>query len=160
MKHIKVFLLVIILLFLLNGCSQPKAEVLPTYTPYPTLALLPTYTLYPTLVPLPTYTLYPTMVMPTAVPTATVPAVTDTPEPTVNPDLTSDKVEGVWLVGKEVAVGLWRANGDCYAVTKDKSGEQMDMASGPNSIINIPSNAFSVEFISYPDDCTWSYLGQ
>jgi len=62
MKHIKVFLLVIILLFLLNGCSQPKAEVLPTYTPYPTLALLPTYTLYPTLVPLPTYTLYPTMV--------------------------------------------------------------------------------------------------
>jgi len=62
--------------------------------------------------------------MPTAVPTATVPAVTDTPEPTVNPDLTSDKVEGVWLVGKEVAVGLWRANGDCYAVTKDKSGSR------------------------------------
>jgi hypothetical protein len=160
MKYIKVFLQVTIPLFLLIGCSQPKAEVLPTYTPYPTLAPLPTYTLYPTLEPLPTYTSYPTMVMPTAVPTATVPAVTDTPEPTVNPDLTSDKAEGIWLVGKEVAVGLWRASGDCYAVTYDKSGKEMNMADGRNSIISIPSDAFSVKFVSYPDHCKWSYLGK
>lgn len=161
MKNTRVLFLVLILPFLLIGCSQPKVEVLPTYTPYPTMAALPTYTPYPTLEPLPTYTPYPTPVVPTEVPTATVPAITNTPFPTVNPNLTSDKAAGVWLVGTEVAVGLWRAvGGDCYSVTYDKVGEQMDMASGPNSIINLPSSAFSVQFVSYPGNCTWTYLGQ
>lgn len=161
MKNIKVFLLLNTMPFLLIGCSQPKVEVQPTYTPYPTLAALPTYTPYPTLEPLPTYTPYPTPVIPTVVPSETIPAVTATSNPTVNLNLTSDKEAGVWLVGTEVAVGLWRAvGGDCYSVTSDKSGGPMDMASGPNSIINIPPVAFSVQFVSYPGNCTWTYLGQ
>ena len=86
------------------------------------------------------------------IPTATIPDAT-------NPELTTDKAEGVWLVNTEVAVGLWRASGDCYAVTYDKTGEQMDMADGSRSIISVPTNAFTVEFISYPGQCTWSYLG-
>jgi hypothetical protein len=154
LKHLKLLLLVTLLLTLLTACSQLKPEVLPTYTPYPTLISLPTYTLYPT------YTPYPTLDKPTALPTATIPAITDTPEPAVNSNLTNDKSEGEWLVGMEIAVGLWRANGDCYAVTNSKNGDQMDMVSGTNSIINVPSGAFSVTFVSYPDQCTWSYLGQ
>jgi hypothetical protein len=157
MKRINVFLLAGLIVF--GACSPTPVAVvpLPTYTMYPTLAPLPTYTPYPTLAPLPTYTPYP---RPTEKPTATVPAITDTPEPTANSALTNDKAEGVWLVSKEVAAGLWRASGDCYAVTEDKAGEQMDMASGPSSIIAIPSDAFSVKFVSYPGHCTWSYLGQ
>ena len=157
MKHIKVLLLVSILL---AGCSQPKAEALPTYTPYPTLAPLPTYTLYPTLEPLPTYIPYPTLVKPTNVPTATVPAITATPEPTVNPDLTSDKKEGVYLIGSEVAPGQWRGSGDCGIQIYDKTGMLLDAVTQKRSILNVPATAYRVEFWAYEAGCTWSYLGQ
>ena len=106
-----------------------------------------------------TYTLNPTQTpTPTEIPTATKPVVTNTPKPTINPELTSDKGAGIWLVGREVAVGLWRASGDCYAVTNDKNGNQLDMVDGAHSIISLPADAFTVEFVSFPGSCTWSYL--
>lgn len=162
MGIIKVLLLITSLLILLIACtpSPGTSEVLPTYTPYPTYAPFPTYTPYPTFTP------YPTIVPPTEVPTITEPAVTATPMltatlmPTQNPELTTDKAGGVWLVGNEVAIGLWRASGDCYAVLRDKNGKSLDMASGSRSIISVTSEAFSIEFVSFPDKCTWSYLGQ
>lgn len=74
---------------------------------------------------------------------------------------TQDRTEGTWLVGSEVAPGKWRAvGGDCYAVTRDNSNDQVDMASGVGSIINVTPNDYSVEFVSYPDTCTWVYLGE
>lgn len=169
MKILKVFLVITGLLFGLAACStvtpeaQPTYTSYPTYTQYPTCEPLPTYTQYPTLEPYPTYTPYPkpTEIPPTETPEVTnTPKPTNTPEPTINPELTTDKTEGIWLVGSEVAAGLWRASGDCYAVTRDKSGDQLDMASGSRSIITVPPSAFAVEFVSYPDTCTWSYLGK
>ncbi len=169
MKLLKVLLPIASLLITLSSCSSVSSGIQSTYTPYPTYTQfppnepLPTYTQYPTLVPYPTYTNYP---QPTEVPPTETPAFTNTPkptnipEPTTNPELTTDKTEGVWLVGSEVAAGLWRASGDCYAVTRDKKGDQLDMASGSRSIITVPSSAFTVEFVSYPDNCTWTYLGK
>jgi hypothetical protein len=93
---------------------------------------------------------------PNVPPTATVPP----PTPTID-KTTTDKKEGVYLVGSEVALGKWRASGDCYEVLKDDNGEQLDMATGDRSIINIDkSGAYTVEFISFPANCTWSYLGR
>jgi len=139
-------LVILIAVLLLVACSStPESE---PQTP------LPTYTLYPT------YTPYPTLVAPSEVPTETKPAATATTMPTIDPNLVTDKEEGVWLVSIEVAPGLWRASGDCYAVTYDKAGEQLDMVSGNKSIISIPPSVFSVKFVSYPGNCTWSYLGE
>ncbi|PKO00815.1 MAG: hypothetical protein CVU42_03020 [Chloroflexi bacterium HGW-Chloroflexi-4] len=64
-------------------------------------------------------------------------------------------------MGDEVAAGKWRAiGGDCYMVTKDSQGGQMNMESGNGSVIVVPENAFTVEFVSYPGYCTWKYLGK
>jgi len=162
MKLIKVLLLTVVLLFSISACSFLQPSFQPAYTPYPTNTFLPTYTFYPSLIPYPTYTPYP---KPTQIPSETVPAVTNTPIstntslPTENTELRTDKIAGVWLVGSEVAVGQWRASGDCYAVTRTKNGDQLDYKTGNRSIISVPANAYTVEFVSYPGNCTWSYVG-
>jgi hypothetical protein len=115
----------------------------------------PTYTYRPT------NTFYPTQIPPTETLVTIEPEITNMPEPTVNLKFTSNKTEGTWLVGNEVAVGQWRAiGGDCYSVIMDKTGEQLDLASGVNSIISVPTSAFSVKFVSFPGTCIWSYLGK
>lgn len=163
MKTVMMFLVITCLFIGLVACSpvapgvQPACTSCPTYEPLPTYTLYPTYTPYPTLKPYSTYTPYPT---PTEIPPTRTPETTSTPEPTVNPELTTDKTDGIWLVGSEVAAGLWRASGDCWAVTRDKAGDQLDMASGSRAIITVPPSAFAVEFANFPDTCTWSYLGR
>lgn len=158
-----------LLVLILAGCQSatalsptaaPSATAYPTYTPLPpldTLTPYPTYTKGPTQTAVvivvtatgPLYTLTPT----------TAPTKTPIPSPTVEPINTKDKTEGVYLVGEEVAPGNWRASGDCYAVTQDKNGDQLDMTTGNRSIIMVPPTAYSVKFVSYPGNCTWSYLG-
>ena len=150
MNNIKVILPITILLFLLVGCSQPKAEALPTYTPYPTLMPLPTYT------PAPTQTAV--VIVITATP---LPAQTSTATSLPNLDeTTKDKTEGVYLVGSEVAPGLWRGSGDCGIQIYDKSGMLLDAVTQKRSMINVPATAYRVEFWAYETGCTWSYLGQ
>jgi hypothetical protein len=129
-----------------------------------TLSAIQTQTAYPTYTALPTLT--PIVITATTIPYTDTPAPTktavptNTPEPTENPELRTDKVEGVWLVKDEVAPGNWRAvGGDCYAVLFDKFNEQMNMESGSGMIIYVPSNAFTVKFVSYPGSCIWTYLG-
>ena len=79
--------------------------------------------------------------------------------PVTDSEIFQDKTEGVWLVGTEIGTGKWRAvGGDCYAVTYDNSNEQLDMSSGIGSIIILNSDAFSVQLVSYPEKCTWTYL--
>jgi hypothetical protein len=151
----KVFFLFIVSL-LLSSCAPSESTI---QTPLAaTLASIPTQTAYPT------YTAQATLpaiiVTATPLPFTPTPASTKTPIPTVNPNLTTDKNEGIWLVGTEVAIGNWRAiGGDCYEVIFDKYNDQMNMESGVGSIIYVPSNAFTVKFVSYPGYCTWTYLG-
>jgi hypothetical protein len=153
MNNIKVIFPITILLFLLVGCSQPKAEALPTYTPYPT------YT------PAPTYTAAPTQTAVVIVITATpLPAQTSTTAPTATPlpnldQTTKDKTEGAYLVGSEVAPGQWRGSGDCGIQIYDKSGMLLDAVTQKRSMINVPATAYRVEFWAYEAGCTWSYLG-
>lgn len=158
----KALIIIVIAVILLASCAPSESAI---QTPIAqTLAAIPTNTAYPT------YTMFPTLTavivtatpLPytsTPVPTNT-PAPTNTPEPTENPELRTDKVEGVWLVNDEVAPGNWRAlGGDCYALIFDKFNDQMNMESGSGMIIYVPSNAFTVKFVSYPGICTWTYLG-
>lgn len=153
MKTCLVFLLVIFLV----SCSPSESAI---QTPLAaTLAAIPTQTAYPTYTPLPV--LPAIIVTATLLPLTPTPEFTDTPQPTINPNLETDKTEGVWLVGTEVAVGNWRAVGDdCYEVIYDKFNEQLEMASGIGSVIYVPTNAYTVKFVSYPGFCTWTYLGK
>ena len=79
--------------------------------------------------------------------------------PTINITLTSDKIAGVWLVGSEIAVGQWRASGDCTAIARSKEGDALAFADGNRAIISLVSYTYTVEFLNYPGSCTWSYLG-
>ena len=94
------------------------------------------------------------------------PTITLTPKPTATiPPPTQDitktpKNEGTWLVGTEVSIGHWRAKGgDCYAVAFDANSQEQDMVTGVGSILYINSSYYSVKFVSYPDTCTWEYIG-
>jgi len=157
----KAFFFVMAILLLISCAPSESAiqtpvaqtiEAIPTQTAYPTYTQQPTLTAIVVTATPPPYTSTP-------LPTKT-PAPTNTPEPTENPELRNDKGEGVWLVNDEVAPGNWRAiGGDCYAVLYDKFNDQLNMESGSGMIIYVPSNAFTVKFVSYPGNCTWTYLG-
>jgi hypothetical protein len=130
---------------------QPLKTFVPSNTPNPTYTPGSTQTPWVIVV----------TVTSTSTPKQTATASnTPKPSPTVNPELTTDKTEGTWLVGKEVALGKWRASGDCYARLYDQNGDFMTQVDGPRSIIVVTNEAYTVKFISFPDHCTWSYLGR
>ncbi len=161
----KKLLLLVVMFIFLTSCSPFKKaiefavnatiEAMPTQTAYPTFTLIPTST---PMLPIIVTATVPSI---TLTPSSTItPEPTQTQRPTENPNLTTDKLEGVWLVGQEVAPGNWRAvGGDCYEVIFDKFNEQMNMESGVGSVIYVPESAFTVKFVSYPGYCTWTYLG-
>jgi hypothetical protein len=140
---------------------------IPTQTPYNTLTPYATYTVYPTLTPLPTYT--PKIIIVTVTPTHTpIYTPTITPTFTVTPTQTStvdptktDKGPGFYLVGEEIAPGVWRSLGEsdsCYwaITTKTDSiiNNHFGMAGGT---MYIPSSGFQVEL---NQACgRWTYLG-
>jgi hypothetical protein len=140
----------------------PTQTAYPTYTPINTFTPYPTYTIVPTYTPkikivTPTFTSTP-LFTPTITETPTItPSKTNTPDP-----LTKDKGPGYYLVGTEIAPGVWRslgtANG-CYWSTNSKTGDiisnHFGMAGGT---MYIPGSAFEVRLEA---ECgTWTYLGQ
>jgi len=122
--------------------------VYPTYTPYPTQTFLPTFTIPPTqtarvVIVTPTYTATPLFTPTnTLTPTQTIP-----PTPTPDP-LKTIKGPGYYLVGKDIASGVWRSNGtgnDCYweidTLTGDIINNHFGLAGGT---MYIPPTAFQV----------------
>jgi hypothetical protein len=132
-----------------------KADEILAYTPVvmvvtQTLTSTPIYT--PTITLTPTKTLYPTK----------TPIPTNTPRPTATPDpLKFPKFDGNYLVGVDIAPGVWRSDGsqdDCYWETSTMTGDIVDNyfgRAGGTAYIN-PS-AFAVHF----EDCgTWTFYAK
>ena len=180
-KHI--LIIIIISITLLCSCSNIEERIEPTiearvqsgvnkgistiiagFTEVPTNTPYPTYTAYPTLTPNPTYT----PVIITATYTSTpkyTPTITLTPTNTATPTNTQDvtkknKTDGFYLVGSEIAPGVWRSSGsqdDCYweitTSTGDIINNHFGMAGGT---MYVPSSGFQVML----EDCgTWTYIG-
>lgn len=115
-------------------------EKLVTVTPTKTPKYTPTITLTPTETSIPTNT---------SVPTATI-------DPLKKP-----KGSGFYLVGVDIAPGLWRsASGysGCYWAITSKTGSIINNHFGESGCTcYIPAHAFQVEF----SDCgQWEWLGQ
>jgi hypothetical protein len=103
----------------------------------------------------------------TPVPTD-IPAPTDTPAPTLDMtkeaqiNLIADKPAGYYLIGIDIAPGLWRSKGKgegCYWATTDKKGEIIDNDLGlAGMTAYISPEAFQVKF---GERCggDWVYLG-
>ena len=176
-KYIKFCLVYIYLSIIITAC-QPTPEQLigpinetlaaiPTQTAYPTYTPINTFTPYPTYTIVPTYTPRIKIVTPTYTstplytPTITeTPTITPTKTNTPNP-LTKDKAPGYYLVGTEIAPGVWRSLGstdDCYWSVNSKTGDiisnHFGMAGGT---MYIPVSAFEVRLEA---ECgMWTYIG-
>lgn len=137
----------------------------PTYTALPTLTSLPTNTKYPTYTPLATSTRYPTHTQlpsytpfpantayPTYTPVATytevvrIVMVTPTTDDSV---LKAPKGDGFYLVGPEIAYGIWRSEGDhnkCYwKVTDVKGGIISNFIGTAGGTVYLDENAYQIE---------------
>jgi len=170
--------IVFVLCLLLVACQPTPEQLLkplnetlaaiPTQTAYPTYTMINTYTPYPTYTIVPTYT--PRIKIVTSTSTSTplfTPTITETPTitptKTNTPDpLTKDKAPGYYLVGTEIASGVWRSLGSadaCYWSVNSKTGDiisnHFGMAGGT---MYIPSSAFEVRLEA---ECgMWTYIGQ
>ncbi len=141
----------------------PSLTPRPTYTPAPTIAIEVEVTrlveITQTFTPTPLYT-------PTITPTAT-----DTQPPTNTPDKTQTAVaqaearlrnpkgDGFYLVGVDIAPGIWRSTGtddDCYWAISNRQGNTTDNHYGMSGgTAYISSNDFQVEF----DGCgRWEFV--
>ena len=173
----KLFLMMVVIL-LVSGCSPNQVEIasiveqtvaaIPTKTPYPTHTPQNTYTPYPTLTPINTTT--PIIKVVTATHTATplfTATNTGTPTATLPPTETPDLLKrsrgpGFYLIGVEVAPGVWRNNGNsdsCYWSVTTSTGaiinNHFGMAGGT---AYLPARGFQVEF---GEDCgTWEWLSK
>jgi hypothetical protein len=187
MKNISLSFILCAALVILTGCAPSAEQIqaalnetqagwtpIPTFTPYATLTPYPTYTNVPTIAievtrvvivtptetPTPLFT--PTITYtPTDTPTATLtPNATQTAEAILQEKLIAKKGDGFYLVGIDIAPGVWRSTGtndNCYWAVTDKTGDiisnHFGMAGGT---AYIPATGYQIEF----DDCgTWEYLG-
>lgn len=156
---------------LIQSYVSGTQEAIPTQTSFPTYTPFPTYTSLPTYEPLPTYTKEPTYTAvviivtatssPTPLYTATItPIPTDTPLPTETPDpLKAPRGNGFYLVGVDIAPGVWRSDGtqdDCYWSVTQADGDIIDNHFGmAGGTCYISPNAFQVQF----EDCgTWTFI--
>lgn len=119
----------------------------PTYTPLPTQTKLPTYTALPTLKPLSTYTPAPTYTLPpTFTPRIQTILVTPTTDESI---LKADKTDGFYLIGPEIAPGVWRTEKDhskCYWKISDIKGSIVSNYLGMGGgTIYIPEDAYQIE---------------
>ena len=151
--------------------AQP---ILPTETDLPTQTAYPTFTLPPSQTPLVivvTATLTPTpRYTPTITPTATITptvTITTTPTDTMTPTVTisplvTTKSPGFYLVGLEIAPGVWRSNGSgdgCYWAITNRTGDILTNFYGmAGGTLYVPSDGFQVELQRGCGD--WEYLGQ
>lgn len=174
----KIFLVSLFTLFLLSSCSYMDKRAEPTiiarveqtissFTQVPSNTPYNTQTAYPTLTPPPTYT--PRIVLVTPTNTSTplyTSTITETPTKTATmtstPDPTkTDKRPGFYLVGSEIAPGVWRSLGEsdsCYWSITTQTGSIINNHFGmAGGTMYIPSNGFQVELDA---DCgNWTYLG-
>ncbi len=174
----KSFLAALLCLIVLSGCSFTDKRIEPTvqsrveqtiaqFTKVPSNTPYFTQTAYPTLTPNPTYT--PKIVVVTATFTETpkyTPTITETPTKTATltstPDPTkTDKRPGFYLVGSEIAPGVWRSSGTsdtCYWSITTQTGNIINNHFGmAGGTMYVPSSGFQVELDA---DCgTWTYLG-
>ena len=153
-------LIFVLIALALAACTQPTPEIVTQIVQETVLVtvqppILPTYTPYPTLMPLATYTPYPTLE-----PVVVFVTATETPTPEVDP-LYSDKQPGVYLVGIDIAPGIWRSQGtsdSCYWKITDRTGDIIENYLGfAGGTMYVPVDAFQVEL---DKDCgVWVYLG-
>lgn len=171
------------LLVLLGACSSSKelspediqetisAGIAQTQFAYPTYTPNSTYTPMPTYTPLPTYTKVPTLTQVVKVVTATetstplyTATITNTATSTATQTATSDPLKaprgnGFYLVGSEIAPGVWDSDGSgdrCYWEVSNAQGDIISNHFGQaGGTAYVPSSAFQVWF----DDCgTWTWL--
>ncbi|HPL58327.1 MAG TPA: hypothetical protein PLT22_09110 [Flexilinea sp.] len=112
-----------------------------TYTPLSTYTAYPTYTIYPTSTKLPTYT-----AQPTYTPIIRIVQVTPTVDSSI---LKADKTDGFYLIGPEIAPGIWRTEPNktkCYWKITGVKGEIISnyLGSGGGTIY-IPKDAYQIE---------------
>ena len=108
----------------------------------------------------------PVTVTPTPSPefTATItpiPSLTLRPTSTKSP-LEQDKRPGIYLVGIDIAAGLWRSeatgSSECYWKVSTRTGDTMRNFFGPaGGTMYIPTSGFQVEMD--PECGTWTYMG-
>ncbi len=100
--------------------SVRRGTVTATVTPFPTMTAYPTYTVLPSLTPNATYT-----AQPTPEPQVIWQIVTATNDPDV---LKADKKDGFYLVGVDIAPGIWTIQPDasytkCYWKLTDRRNQ-------------------------------------
>ena len=143
----------------------------PTATPYPTLTPWPTYTPAPPVVvtqlifytaipPLSTSTPYWPTPVKTAIAAAT-PNVAKTATAEAFAILTTPRDDGFYLVGIDIAPGVWRSQGtgtSCYWQRSTKTGGIIDNHYGQSGgTIYIAASDFQIQF----KGCgTWIYMGK
>lgn len=96
--------------------------------------------------------------------TATYSGPTSTPEPTA--DLTKmDKKDGSYMVGSEIAPGIWRSSGgsaseECWSRVETFSGDLEEISGElPGGTIRIPDGQYIVYIGGGSGNkCTWSFL--
>jgi len=182
MKSLYIFGISLIVLALLGACgpsagvvagavnetliAMPTQTAFPTYTPNPTYTQIATNTPYPTFTPAPTQTARVIIITPTETYTPEfTPTITQTPTntPTITPTqdkLKTDKGSGFYLVGIDIAPGVWRSNGtadDCYWEVSSTTGDIIDNHFGMSGgTMYIPISAFQVELD--PECGSWTFL--
>ncbi len=164
-KTLSIFLLIA----LLTACT-PKPEQIAPYIEQ-TLAAWPTQTAFPTYTPNPTYTpantatpiikiVTPTFTAsPIFTPTNTLPP-TATPKPSATPDpLKASHQAGLYLIGVDVAPGVWRNDGtgdSCYWSVTTSKGDIIDNFYGMGGgTAYLPSSGFQIEFGEHCGTWTW-----
>lgn len=166
MKKIIVALLTILAF---SSCAPKPEEIASivnqTLTANPTSTAYSTYTPYPTLTPVNTYTPIYKVVTATNTPTpkytateTNTPTITPTTTPTIDP-LKKARGNGFYLIGVDIAPGVWRSNGngdDCYWSVTRGNGDIIDNHFGmAGGTAYLPSSGFQVQF----EDCgTWEWL--
>jgi hypothetical protein len=179
----------VFVILLLAACAPPPqaiqsavAGTQAAWTQVPTQTAYATYTAYPTMTEYPTYTAVIVTQVVTQIVTITSTPMplytpTDTGTPTKTPNvkatttaealaaLRADKGDGSYMVGTEIAPGIWRSGGGnsdekCWIQIKKLSGDLMGIAGDlPGGTIRIPAG----EYIVYigggsGNKCTWSFL--
>jgi hypothetical protein len=156
----KKILFATLVLFLLVGCNASEkavqtaiAETQARWTDVPTNTPYPTYTDKPPRVVTRILTLTPS---PTPAFSATA---SNTRTPTVSP-LFRNRGDGFYLVGVDIAPGVWRSNGTgthCYWSVTTRTGDIIDNHFGQaGGTAYIPASGFQVEF----NTCgTWTFIG-
>jgi hypothetical protein len=148
-----------------TATAYPTLTSNPTYTPFPTLTAYPTQTAYPTHTPAATYTPWIVTVTFTATPqfTSTItltPTKTETLTPTLDP-LKADKEDGFYLVGVDIAPGVWRSQSGfdkCYWEVSTQTGDIISNDFGMSGgTMYVPASGYQVEL----KNCgTWTYLSK